>query len=224
MKDVIKKALEDSKMTQKELAETIHVTAQAVSKWIKGDSQPTLDNVKLMEEVFGNGFAEKIIKKGIKSKMTMKKQLCSLSELDSMEKAVNEANRLLDDSGARNYSHATYTLLTWFVPAVIGLTYHNLINRKTEEEYTYEDIFYFLNSYFEEKKGYSSELAYQFYLMGGDLFESFGDYKLKNHNYAEEAMQLWYTFEKAIGSNKNSNISNEFIIALTKIICDNSCY
>lgn len=50
-------------MSQKELAEKIYVTPQAVSKWIKGESQPTFDNTKLMVKIFGPEFGDKIIKK-----------------------------------------------------------------------------------------------------------------------------------------------------------------
>ena len=41
---LIKKALEEKKMTQKELAETLYVTPQAVSKWLNGESRPSQDN------------------------------------------------------------------------------------------------------------------------------------------------------------------------------------
>ena len=56
MKEIIKRALEETGMQQKELADAIHVSPQAVHKWIKGESQPTFDNIKLMTEIFGVEF------------------------------------------------------------------------------------------------------------------------------------------------------------------------
>ena len=124
MKEIIKRALEEAGMQQKELADAINVSPQAVHKWIKGESQPTFDNIKLMTEKFGVEFGEKMLKKGLQNKKIMEKQHSELKDLNTIEKAYDEAKLLLDEAGARNYSHATYVLLSWLVPAVIGLTYH----------------------------------------------------------------------------------------------------
>ena len=229
MKDLIKKALEDKGMSQKELAEKIYVTPQAVSKWIKGESQPTFDNIKLMVEIFGSEFGDKAIKKGMQNRKIMKKQHSELKDLDTIEKACSEAELLLKEAEANNYSHATYVLLKWFIPAVIGLTYHQFINNKDKEaEFYYEDIFFNLNNYFEEcseyKFQYPNQLEYDFFLMGGDLFESFEPYRLVNHDYARDAEDLWYRFKKAVDEQKDSEILNEFKVALTEIISNNSSY
>lgn len=48
MKNLLKKALNAKGFTQKELAEQIHVTPQAVSKWMSGESRPSQDNVVLI--------------------------------------------------------------------------------------------------------------------------------------------------------------------------------
>ena len=228
MKEIIKRALEETGMQQKELADAINVSPQAVHKWIKGESQPTFDNIKLMTEIFGVEFGEKMLKKGLQNKKIMKKQHSELKDLNTIEKAYEEANLLLEESGARNYSHATYVLLSWLVPAVIGLTYHQFINNRDKEaEFFYEDIFFHLNNFFEEcnsyKKQYPNELEYEFFLMGGDLFESFGDYKLVNHDYAHESQYLWYMFKKAFDK-MDSSLSDEFKVALTELISENSCY
>ena len=229
MKNLIKNALEDKHMSQKELAEKIYVTPQAVSKWIKGESQPTFDNIKLMVEIFGLEFGDKVIKKGIQNRKMKQKQHSELKELNTIEKACAEADLLLEEIGARDYSHATYVLLKWFIPAVIGLTYHQFINNKDKEtEFFYEDIFFNLNNYFEEcnshKFQYPSQLEYDFFLMGGDLFESFEPYKLVNHDYAHDAEDLWYKFKKAVDEEKGSELLNEFRVALIEIILNNSCY
>ena len=228
MKEIIKRALDEANMQQKELADKIHVSPQAVHKWIKGESQPTFDNIKLMTEIFGVEFGEKMLKKGLQNKKIMKKQHSELKDLNTIEKAYEEANLLLEESGARNYSHATYVLLSWLVPAVIGLTYHQFIhNRDKEAEFFYEDIFFHLNNFFEEcnsyKNQYPNELEYEFFLMGGDLFESFGEYKMVNHDYAHEAQDLWYRFKKAFDK-MDSSLSDEFKVALTELISENSCY
>ena len=228
MKDLIKKALEDKGMSQKELAEKIYVTPQAVSKWIKGESQPTFDNIKLMVEIFGSEFGDKAIKKGMQNRKIMKKQHSELKDLDTIEKANAEAELLLEESGARNYSHATYVLLKWFVPAVIGLTYHQFINNHDKDaEYDYDTIFCNMNDFFEEcyryKNQYPNELEYEFFLMGGDLFESFEPNKLVNHDYAHDAEDSWYRFKKAFDK-MESSLSDEFKVALVELISENSCY
>ena len=230
MKEIIKNALEEKGITQKELAEKIHVSPQAVSKWIKGESQPTFDNIKLMTEIFGVEFGDKVLKKGLQDKKVMKQQPSELKDLDTMEKAYAESKRILDEAGASKYSHATYVLLSWLIPAAIGLAYHSYINSKDEEskDLYYEDIFYHLNSYFEEcsahKFQYPNQLDYDFFLMGGDLFESFEPYKLPNHDYANEAMDLWYRFKKVVADDKESTLVDEFKVALAEIISINSCY
>ena len=229
MKYLIKNALERVGMSQKELAEKICVTPQAVSKWIKGESQPTFDNITMMVEIFGPEFGDKAIKKGIQNRKMMKKQHSELKDLNTIEKACAEADLLLEEIGARDYSHATYVLLKWFIPAVIGLTYHQFINNKDKEtEFFYEDIFFNLNNYFEEcyshEFQYSNQLEYDFFLMGGDLFESFGHYKLVNHDYAHDAQDLWYRFKKAVDEVKGSELLSEFRVALAAIISNNSCY
>ena len=59
--------------------------------------------------------------------------------------------------------------------------------------------------------------------MGGDLFESFEPYKLVNHDYAHDAQDLWYTFKKAFDK-AGSTLKDEFKVALTELISNNSCY
>lgn len=54
--------------------------------------------------------------------------------------------------------------------------------------------------------------------MGGDLFESFEPYKLENHDYARDSEDLWYRFKKAVDEQKDSELLNEFKVALTEII------
>ena len=91
MKEIIKRALEEANMQQKELADKIHVSPQAVHKWIKGESQPTFDNIQLMTEIFGVEFGEKMLKKGLQNKKIMERQQSELKDLNTIEKAEAES-------------------------------------------------------------------------------------------------------------------------------------
>ena len=57
-------------LTQKELADLLHVTSQAVSRWEKGDVEPSIDTINNMAKIFEvstdeiiNGIKEHKIKK-----------------------------------------------------------------------------------------------------------------------------------------------------------------
>ena len=39
-------------LTQKELADLLHVTSQAVSRWEKGDVEPSIDTISEMASIF----------------------------------------------------------------------------------------------------------------------------------------------------------------------------
>lgn len=222
MKEIIKNALEKIGMTQKQLASAIHVSPQAVSQWIKGEKQPTWDNIKLMTEIFGIEFGNEILKKGLKKKINMKKQPSELEDLNTIEKAQSEAKNLLDSSGIHNYSKSVYTLLDWLLTAVIGLVYHRYINNKNEDDTYYEDIYFYLNDITEEG---GKDIRDDFYYMGGDLFESFGEDKLPNDEYARQCMDLWYRFKKIYDFNDESDFNKEFKTALLDLIAKNSeCY
>ena len=222
MKDVIKNALEKKKMSQKELAERIYVSQQAVSQWIKGEKRPSWDNIRLMTEIFGDEFAEKAIRKGTSKKQNMKKQDMDIKDLDTFDKAQAEATNILEYSGIQHYNRAIYSLLMWITTAVIGLVYHQYLhNKDPETEYYYEDIYYYLNDIIDEK---SKDTEQAFYCMGGDLFESLGDDNMKNYDYAHDCMSLWYKFKKAYDGDDESDFNREFIVALLEIISKNSCY
>ena len=51
-RDVLKNLCEKNNLTQEELAEQIHVTRQAVSRWETGEMQPNTDTLKLLSQVF----------------------------------------------------------------------------------------------------------------------------------------------------------------------------
>lgn len=228
MNKLIDKYLKKNNITQKDLAEKIYVTPQAVSKWIKGISQPTFDNVVRMADIFGQKFYSQSYKKLNGGKKNMIANDKNLQNLETIEKAKEETDKLLEEINICNYPHSVNVLLSWFVPAVIGLTYHKYINNVDENEgYTYDDIFFYLNNYFEECyekfDDFKNQLDYDFYLMGGDLMESFDRYKLKNHEFGNQAMDLWYRFKKVF-DNLGSTLKDEFSVALACLIENNSDY
>lgn len=51
-RDILKNLREKNNLTQEELAEQIHVTRQAVSRWETGETQPNTDTLKLLSQVF----------------------------------------------------------------------------------------------------------------------------------------------------------------------------
>lgn len=225
--DIIKNELELAGISQKELAEKIFVTTQAVSKWINNQSQPTFDNIKAISEVLGIDLAKKLIISERRNKKTMKQQHATLNELDTIEKAEAEAKTILEELNiSDNYPYSVCLLLKWLITATIGLTYHHSLKprKDNQEAYIYDDIYFFLNNYFEEyspyRGRYNNQLEYDFFLMGGDLFESFEPNKLPNHEYCSDSMDLWYKFKKT----NSKELSGDFNVALMEIIHRNSCY
>jgi len=224
MEKLIKKALEEKKMTQKELAEKLYVTPQAVSKWLNGESRPSQDNVERIYEILGIDLTKEVVARRHFNKESMKHS--EIKDLDSFEKAKKEAVSILDELGfASKYSHSVYMLCNWLLSAVVGLVYHKYINNHDKEvTYDYDDIYFELEDYIKdevsyEKPGlYSNDLEYDFYIMGMDLFESFGDDKLLNHDYGKEAMDSWYRFKSAVIKDNSSPIYNELLVAISEII------
>lgn len=225
MGELIKRALEANGMTQKELADRMFVSPQAVSKWINGESQPSTDNAKLIYEILGlNLINEKIktINPISNQKMNIEK---SISEINNIKKAEIEAASIIDFCGIESkYSHPISVLCKWLLSSVIGLTYHKFINHNEDDDICYNDIFYFLGEYLEEMiefdkvQGlYENHLEYEFYQMGGDLFETFGEYELKNHEFCEDSMQLWHRFETSVIKSAASPIYNELLVAINEI-------
>ena len=224
METILKQALERCKMTQKELAETIHVSSQAVSKWVNGESRPSVDNVIEINKVLGIDLIKEMAKNNYRGKKTMKQM--DLYDLNNYDMAKKEAKSILTEAQIEtNYSHSVYVLCEWLLTAVIGLTYHQMIHNKDEDdEFTYSDVFsnledYFDDEYFEKVKGlFENHLEYNFYRMGGDLFESFGESKMINHDYCRDSMNEWYKFKKSVNKSPASHIYNELLVALTEII------
>lgn len=225
MNKLIKAALERQGMTQKQLADVIHVTPQAVSKWISGESRPTQDNVVEIARALGVNLTAEMIKRE-KQEKTMNKNHLELEDLNSFEKASDEAKLILGRAGIpQNYPHHINELLFRLISATIGLTYHQLITYKSHDELDdapdYSSIAANLDDFFHEYHGrenFHNELHYSFFCLGGDLFESFGKYKMPDHDYASAAMDCWYSLEKVSNPNWHSLLMDEFKIALLEII------
>ena len=215
-------------MTQKELADKIYVTPQAVSKWVKGDvDNIQKENIKAIGRVLGEDVATKLAISGIKEPNNMKQENISIKDLDTLEKAEAEAKSILDNSGIDKYPHFVYVMLEWLIGAIIGMYYHNYLNhrdRNPDDAFGYDGIFYYLHSFDEDL---DTELKKEFYLLGMDLFESSGEFRLKNHDYAREAENKYEKFYSAyvrlIESEQSSN-REVFHIALLDVIYQNSWY
>lgn len=51
-KEIIRNIREKNNLTQEQLAERIHVTRQAVSRWENGETQPDTEQLKTLSKVF----------------------------------------------------------------------------------------------------------------------------------------------------------------------------
>ena len=225
MNEIIKVALKRRGMTQKELASIIHVTPQAVSKWVSGKTRPTQDNVVEICKILGVNLTSEMLRKERKEKK-MEYQHQELERLDSFEKASDEAKLILERAGIpQNYGHAINELLHWLVVAVIALTYNQLITYKPNDEYDeapdYSCIGPNLEDFFQKcyrYQGYRNELDYSLYCLGGNIFESFGQDEMPNRDYANEAMNCWHNLKKVFDPNWNSPLFEEFKVALLEVI------
>ena len=224
MGEIIKAALAAKGLSQKEFAEIIHVTPQAVSKWINGESRPTQDNVIMIYKVLGVDLTREVTRQKNRCSMINMEHI-ELKDINNYEKAVNEAASLLEKARIEsNYSHSVYKLLTWLLPAVVGLTFHQMLNAKKDEEVDYDRIFFNLKDYLDNEcphitRGlYENYLEYNFYLMGMDLFESFDEYTIPDHEYCEAAMEDWYRFLSALVKSPASVIYCELRVAIAELI------
>lgn len=216
----IKRGLDEKGLSQKQLAEMMHVTPQAVSKWILGDSLPQYDKVVEIQKILGVDLAKDISKRMFHKRENAMRTI-ELSELDNYEKAVAEATLILSESHIDvNYSHPVYMLCKWLLTSIIGLTYHQLIHRKTidDEPITYQSIWANLNDYLDENTDTDNYLDERFDNMGMDLFESFGEYKLINHDYCRDSLNTWAVFCDAVGKNAFSPTCCDLRIAIHELL------
>ena len=224
MEDTIKRVLEISGMTQKELADKLHVTPQAVSKWCRGESRPSLDNAIGIYELTGiDVIMMTNTARCSKENMKMK----DLAAIDDYSKAQAEAEAILQAANIRvNYTYPVYKLCSLLLPAVIGLTHHQMLNKQDkqdEQDIDYSWIFTNLSDYLNEECPYKQPglyenyLEYAFFRMGGDLFESFEPYLMPDHEYCRMAMYDWYRFGRAFIKSASSPIYNELLVAITEL-------
>lgn len=226
MNKKIKRALDEKGMTQKELADKLSVTPQAVSKWVNGESRPDSDNIARIKEILDIDLIECVVDANRKSQKSSNFDMkyTPLDELSEFEKCVKESELLISNSGISNrYSKPVIKLIEWLLPAVIGLTYHQFINGKPEDEIAYDNIYYNLIDYLDsdglthKNDLYENYLEYNFYLMGADLFDSFEPYYIKDHDLCNCSMSYWYKFQKALVKSDFSPIYCELLIAITDL-------
>ncbi len=222
--ELIKEALTKRGMTQKELADKLFVKPQAVSKWIKNESEPSKANIRNIYEILGIDLTTELVKVVQKSANNDDFVFAEIKNIDSIDKASKESKRILDNALIKqNYSHSIYTLLDWLVAATLGLVYHDFINKtKKCDEYDDGVVIAYLSDFFAEcfkfRGQYPNELAYEFYCMGMDLFESFGEYKLPNHDFGHDAFGLWNNFNKSFDYLYITSTAIEFKTALTELL------
>lgn len=51
-RDILKNLREKNNLTQEQLAKRVQVTRQAISRWETGETQPNIDTLKLLSQVF----------------------------------------------------------------------------------------------------------------------------------------------------------------------------
>ena len=151
-------------------------------------------------------------------------KLKSLKEIDNYAKAKQESETILQTAHIRsNYSYPVYKLCSILLPAVICLTHHQMLKQKQEEDINYSWIFTNLSDFLDDectKKVvglYENWLEYNFFLMGADVFESFDEYTISDHEYCSLAMEDWYRFKKALIKDNSSPIYNELLVAITEL-------
>lgn len=228
LKEKLKQELKRLNMSQKELAQKLNVTPQAVSKWMCGKGLPSIDLAKDIYRILGINIIGEMIKTDRRKENMKQVDLC---ELNNYEAAKQEAKAILSDNNIdNNYSHSVYILCERLVTAVIGLTYHQMIHNKgNDNDVDYYNIFNNIEDYFDKNVNnhlseehftdeYNNYLDYNFFLMGADLFESFDEYKISNHDYCATSLNEWYMFKKSISESPSSNIYNELLVALSEII------
>ena len=101
--------------------------------------------------------------------------------------------------------------------------YRMLLNKEREQDFDYEDIRCDLEEFFEKEyrfKGYPNKLAYNFFIHGGELFEANAEYEMEEKyvDYGNEAMALWYNFERVFEPNWHSPLLDEVKVALLEVI------
>ena len=220
----IKRGLDQNKKTQKELANLLGVTEQAVSKWVNSLSLPG-EEYRHSIDLFLNTNISEILKD--RSRMTIRKKIqinteTNINDLNTIEKARDKCKEIMIKNEIDKYSRAVYIMIEWLIVSTIGLTYHWHIHKKRKDDETiYDDVFFYLNEIVQYRGG---EALKDFEIMQFDIWESFGDYKLTNHDYANDCMELWNKFKMVYDFNDESDLNREFRIAVLDILSNESCY
>lgn len=112
-------------LTQKDLAEQLHVTAQAISRWEKGDVEPSLDTIKDMAKIFEisidellNGEAKKLENEKLEDivkqvaeetakqvKIPKQKQVLTICE--RCKRPIYDSNKIVSKKG--HHGHRAYS-------------------------------------------------------------------------------------------------------------------
>ena len=225
--EIIKKEFERSGLSQKELADSIHVSPQTISKILNNLVHPTIEQVKAMGKVFRVNLVRKNMQEERKTKKPNRERHILLADLNTHNRGMAEAKLILEESRIENhYPYSVCKLLEWFITATIGLTYHLSLKqlRPGNKEVDYDDIFFYLNNYFETCSEYSdqykNQIEYDFSVMCADYYESYTGNESAKYEYCRDSLWDWYRFKKSF----NTDLKKDFDVALAEIIANNSIY
>lgn len=223
MNEVIKSALMSTGLTQNEIAEKLSVTQQAVSNWYTGVSRPSFDTCQLILKLFGIDLVQEINKAMINKNKVDNMENRILREIDSFDKAYAVSKNILEEAMIeRKYSYPVFFLLQKLLPAVIGLSYHQMLKRK-DDDLEFWVVYSNLTDIYDTSVDnstyqlYDNYLERSFYLMGMDLFESFEPDKIPNHDYCKASMESWYDFQNMLVKNDANPFYCELMIAITEV-------
>lgn len=130
-KEIVKEALQEQKMTQKELAEKLEISNAAVSRWFSGESKPNLLNIQKISKILR--IDESKIKTSLdfnNSEQEEKKAfIASINNIETVEDAARWVENLFLDFEIDNNEQVTtkFMLKCYTMMAVLQslLDYHH---------------------------------------------------------------------------------------------------
>ena len=220
----LKYKLEQKGLSQKEFAEMINVTPQAVSRWLNGDSRPSQDNLVMIYKVLGLDYTREMIENSAEESLSP----CQfhIDEIKTYDDAIDESLRVLDVMQIeKNYSHAIYYVFTLILPIAVAVARYNVINHKASENASIRSEFHdALKSLFVTKN--SASLNEEVYLKNKfidnffDILESEsepGETKTDD-DFIFYAMEEFFILDKAIDLDESSPLYCELRVALTELL------
>lgn len=205
--EALDNAIKAKGLTQKEIAARMKVSEQAVSGWVNGTIRPDDEHATKLAEMLEMDRSAIIGLypkrwRGKKGTGLMMNEM-DILQLDSIEKAVAITDKILDITKIKeHYSHSIYMLLSWLLPAVIGLTYWQKVDDKrniygVNAEYIFINLTDLMEADIRFDDGVSKNyLDYRFNKME---LESYDFHEAtKRTEYYSSILDYWYSFRKAM--------------------------